>query len=97
MLDDLLQYHELPEDDDFVAGVMQGVQRQQRTRRLILAGTGLLGAVFGVAGAVLLSDDIGQLISQAMTGKDAIYTGLTILAGMGVMGWLLHDESSLSA
>jgi len=97
MLDDLLQYHELPEADGFVATVIQGVQRQQRTRRLILAGTGLLGAVFGVAGAVLLSDDIAQLVIQVMTGKDAIYTGLSILMSVGVMGWLLHDESSLSA
>lgn len=97
MLDDLLQYHEIPEADDFVAGVMQGVHRQQRTRRLILAATGFLGAVFGVAGAILLSDGIGQLISQAMTGKDAIYTGFAVLASVGVMAWLLHDESSLSA
>jgi hypothetical protein len=96
MLDDVLQYQERPEDDEFVASVMKGVQRQQRTRKLILAFTGVLGAGFGVAGAFLLLDDIGQLISQVMTGKDAIYTGFTILVSAVVMAWLLHDETGLS-
>jgi hypothetical protein len=96
MLDDVLQYQERPEDDEFVARVMRGVQRQQRTRKLILACTGVLGAVFGVAGAFLLSDDIGQLIRQVMTGKDAVYTGFAILVSAGVMAWLLHDETGLS-
>jgi len=35
MLDEILEYHEMPEDDNFVAGVIKGLRHQQRMRRLI--------------------------------------------------------------
>ena len=48
MLDEILEYHETPQDDDFVAGVIKSVQRQQRMRRIILTVTGVVGASFAI-------------------------------------------------
>ena len=40
MLDQLLEYKDEPQADEFVSKVMLGVKRQQRTRKLILCGYG---------------------------------------------------------
>ncbi len=93
MLDQLLEYHQTPEPDDFVAEVMRGIKRQQRTRKLILAGSGLVGAAFGVAGMLLLSDTISGLFSAVGGVPISVATMLTL----GLLGWLLHEEVGLTA
>jgi len=61
----LLQYTDEQSAEEFVAGVMQRVKREQRIRKAILLVSGIVGALFGLAGAVALSDSITQLFSSA--------------------------------
>lgn len=93
MLDQLLEYHETPEKDDFVADVMKHVQRQQRIRSLVLYGSGTVGAAFGVAGVMLLSEPVNRLLS----GMEAFPVSLGILGALALLGWLLHEDVGLSA
>jgi hypothetical protein len=90
MLDDILKYHETPEDDKFVAGVIKGVQRQQRMRRLILSATGLVGASFGAAGVLMISDGVNRLITDANVLPVSV-----ALVGLAVfLTWLFQDETT---
>lgn len=95
MLDDLLRYHQTPQADDFTAQVMQGVQRQaarqQRLRRAILWGSGVVGAAFGVAGAAQLSAPMAQFF--AATGP--LELGVGVLGALSLLAWLLHEEVGL--
>jgi ABC-type Fe3+-siderophore transport system permease subunit len=88
MLDEILEYHKTPEDSEFVAAVMKRVRRQQQLRRLILAATGLTGAVFGAMGVLMLSDSVGRLITEANVLPVSV-----ALVGVAVfMAWLFRDE-----
>jgi len=93
MFDNLLAYHESPEEGDFTAQVMRGVRRQQRLRRLILWGFGAVGAVFGAAGFVLLSEPLGQLFG----GGRHLEVSLAVMAAVALLGWLLHEETGLGS
>ncbi len=96
MLDELLEYHHTPEPDTFVADVMQGIARQQKVRKLILLGSGLVGGAFGVAGATLLSDSISNLLGQLASSDAAMPLGLAVMAAVALLGWLLQDETRMS-
>jgi len=96
MLDKLLEYHQAPETDTFVADVMKGIERQQKTRKLILAGSGVIGGAFGVLGASLLSDSIANLVTQLTAGDAAMPMGLAVMTAVAFIGWLLHDETRMS-
>ena len=88
MLDEILEYHETPEDDNFVAGVIKRVQHQQRMRRLILTVTGLGGASFGAVGMLMISDSISRLITDTnMLPASVAVVGLAVF-----MAWLFQDE-----
>ncbi len=88
MLDEILEYHETPEDDNFVAGVIKRVQHQQRMRRLILTVTGLVGASFGAVGMLMISDSINRLIPDTnVLPASVALVGLVVL-----MAWLFQDE-----
>jgi len=89
MLDKLLQYHETPPRDDFAQRVMQRVQRQQRLRRLILLGTGSVGAAFGATGVMLASDPLARLFEQFSVLPVSIGAALAI----GITVWLFQDEA----
>jgi len=91
MLDELLAYHDTPEPGDFTAQVMRGVRRQERLRRLILIGSGALGAAFGVAGAALLAEPLSRLLG----GFDSLQMGVAVMAALALLGWLLHEEAGL--
>lgn len=89
MLDELLQYHETPPRDDFAQRVMQRVQRQKRLRRLILLGTGSVGAVFGATGVMLASEPLARLFEQFSALPVSIGAALAI----GITVWLFQDEA----
>ena len=88
MLDEILEYHETPQNDDFVAGVIKRVQRQQRIRRLILAATGLVGASFGAVGMLMISDGISRLI----TDTNVLPASVAVVVLAAFMAWLFQDE-----
>jgi len=96
VLDELLEYHQTPAADTFVADVMKGIKRQQRLRQLILTGSSVIGGLFGVAGAMLLSDPVGQLITQFSVGDSVMSVGLALMSAVAFLGWLLHDETRMS-
>ena len=88
MLDEILKYHETPEDEYFVSDVMKGVEQQQRLRKLILTITGLTGAAFGAAGMLMISDSISQYI----TGTNVLPTSIALVGLTAFMVWLFQDE-----
>ena len=95
MLDELLKYHQTPASDTFVADVMKGIERQQKTRRLILLGSGVIGGLFGVASAVLLSGSIAGLVAQLAVGDAALPLGLAAMSVVAFLTWLLQDETRM--
>lgn len=90
MLDEILGYHQTPEDDDFVAGVMKRIQHQQRIRRLILAATGMVGASFGAVGLLMISDSINRLIADI----NVLPVSVALVGLVAFMAWLFQDEVS---
>ena len=88
MLDEMLKYHETPQDDNFVTGVLEGVQRQQRMRRLILSVTGVVGASFGAAGMLMISDSVNRLITDA----NVLPVSVALVGLVVFMAWLFQDE-----
>jgi hypothetical protein len=88
MLDEILEYHETPEDDNFVAGVVKRVRRQQRMRRLILTATGMVGAAFGATGVMMISDSISRLITDA----NVLPVSVALVGLAAFMAWLFQDE-----
>lgn len=91
MLDELLAYHQTPEQDDFVADVMRGIKRQQRIRKLILTATGLIGASFGAVGILKLSDSLGHIFSSA----NVLQLSTAAVLTLAFLTWLLHEEAEL--
>ena len=88
MLDEILEYHETPQDDNFVAGVLKRVRHQQRMRRLILTATGMVGASFGAVGILLISDSINRLI----TDTNVLPVSVTLVGLVALLAWLFQDE-----
>jgi len=91
----LLQYTDEQSAEEFVAGVMQRVKREQRIRKAILLVSGIVGALFGLAGAVALSDSITQLFTLSMSATSALPVSLAIIGVLLFLGWLLNDEMTL--
>ena len=91
----LLQYTDEQLAEEFVAGVMQRVKREQRIRKAILLVSGIVGALFGLAGAVALSDSITQLFTLSMSATSALPVSLAIIGVLLFLGWLLNDEMTL--
>jgi hypothetical protein len=88
MLDEMLRYHQTPEDDNFMAGVMKRVRQQQRIRRLILTATGMVGASFGAVGILMISDSINRLI----TDTNMLPASVALVGLVAFMAWLFQDE-----
>ena len=95
MLDQLLEYRDLPPSNGFVEAVMLRIKRQQRTRKLILLVSGLIGSLFGVTGAFLLSESISNLFTNALSTTSAMPVSLAIIGILGFLAWLLTDEINL--
>ena len=93
-LDRLLGYRETLPEDTFVLDVMHRVQRERRSRQVILAAFGLVGAVFGVAGALLLSEPLARFFTNLpLTGTmQAVLVGV---AAVAFYGWAMNEDISL--
>jgi hypothetical protein len=96
-LGQLLEYSEAPQAKAFVADVMQGVRREQRLRKVILWAFGLVGALFGLAGAMMLSDSITRLftVTIAMPATQTMQVVLFIVAAAAFYTWFMNDDLSL--
>lgn len=93
MLEDLLEYHQKPEDSAFVTKVMEGVERQKKVRRMVLATTGVVGAAFGAAGAILLSGPLAQAMGEA----NIVSVSTAVVAGLAFLAWIFQDEMSANS
>ena len=96
-LEDLLGYSEAPKSDVFVASVMRNVERQKKLRRIILWSFGLIGALFGLAGAVMLSGPIIRLFSfpASLPAIETMQIVLLVVAAAAFYAWFMNDDWSL--
>jgi formate-dependent nitrite reductase membrane component NrfD len=90
MFNEILKYHETPQDSDFVIEVMKRIQHQQRVRRLILTVTGIAGGAFGAYGVLKLSNSLGQLITEA----NVLPVSVALIGTAVFLAWLFRDEMS---
>jgi hypothetical protein len=98
-LEVLLEYGESPQPGAFVVDVMRGVRRERRTRRLILWAFGLVGALFGLAGAVMLSGSIARLFTFTlnMPAMETMQATLFIVGAAAFYLWIMNDDFSLGS
>ena len=90
MLEDLLEYHQTPEDGACGTAVMHRVRRQKRLRRLILVATGVTGAIFGAAGVLILSEPL----ARASADIQLMPASVALVGGVAFFAWLFQDETS---
>ena len=97
-LEALLEYTESPQPEAFTMNVMRSVRREQRTRRLILWAFGLVGALFGLAGAVMLSGSIARLFTFTITmpAMETMQVVLFIVAAVAFYTWFMNDDLPLN-
>jgi hypothetical protein len=98
-LEALLEYSESPQAGAFVVDVMRGVRSERRTRRLILWVFGLVGALFGLAGAVMLSGSIERLFTFTlnMPAMETMQATLFIVGAAAFYLWIMNDDFSLGS
>jgi hypothetical protein len=95
-LDALLAFREPLSADAFVLDVMHRVQRERRRRKWILLTFGVVGAGFGAAGALLLSDAISHFFtSLPLTGT--MQAVLIAVAAVAFYGWFMNEDISLDS
>ena len=98
-LEQLLAYPGIDADsgdeDRFVVDVMQKVRRERRKRQLILLVFGIIGALFGVFGAMLLSDSISRLFTEILPGMVIMQATLFISGMAALYVWFLGDDLPL--
>jgi len=98
-LEQLLAYNEAPQPEAFVLDVMRSVKREQRIRKLILWVFGLVGAVFGLAGAVMLSGSISRLFTFTveLPAMETMQVTLFIVGAAAFYLWFMNDDFSLDS
>lgn len=96
-LEQLLKYDEPPQPEAFVMNVMQRVRREQLMRKVILWIFGLIGAFFGIAGAVMLSGAISSLFtfSLSLPVMETMQASLFIAGAAAFYLWCMNDDFSL--
>jgi protein-S-isoprenylcysteine O-methyltransferase Ste14 len=96
-LENLLHYTEAPQAGVFVMDVMRRVRREQRTRRAILWAFGAVGALFGLAGAVMLTGPVSKLftISLVIPVMETMQATLLIVSAAAFYLWCMNDDLSL--
>lgn len=95
-LEQLLGHRETVAADDFVTDVMARVERYRRQRRVILWGTGLLGAVFGLLGASSLADPVARLFTD-LPATGTMQAVLLAVAMVAFYGWFMNEDMSLDS
>lgn len=98
-LENLLEYSESPQPETFTMDVMRRVQRERRTRKLILWAFGLVGALFGLAGAIMLSGSITRLFAFTVTMPvtETMQVVLFIVAAAAFYTWFMNDDLPLDS
>jgi uncharacterized membrane-anchored protein len=95
LLDQLLEYREVPQGDEFVLDVMHRVRREQASRKVILFVFGLIGALFGVAGAVLLSEPIARVLAN-LPAMGTTQVALFVVAAVAFYAWFMNEDIDLT-
>lgn len=98
-LERLLAYTGAPQPEAFVLDVMRSVKREQRFRKLILWVFGLVGAVFGLAGAVMLSGSISRLFTFTvdLPATETMQATLFVVGAAAFYLWFMNDDLSLDS
>jgi lipid-A-disaccharide synthase-like uncharacterized protein len=95
-LEEWLDYPEAPRPEAFVIDVMQAVRREQRMRQVILWAFGLVGGVFGLLGAIMLSDSFGRLLAviRGLPAMGTMQVALFIVGAAAFYIWFMNDDWS---
>jgi hypothetical protein len=95
-LEKLLAYPETGSGGDlFVVDVMKKVQAERRRRRLILALFGGIGALFGLAGAVMLSGSISHVFTELLPNRLLFQLPLFAAGAVAFYVWAMNDDLPL--
>jgi hypothetical protein len=94
-LDALLEFREDLRGDEFVLDVMHRVQQQNRSRKFILLLFGLIGAAFGLAGAVLLSEPLARVFAN-LPPMGTVQAALFVVAAVSFYGWIMNEDIDLT-
>jgi uncharacterized membrane-anchored protein len=95
LLDQLLEYGEEPQGDEFVLDVMHRVRREQGRRKVILFVFGLIGALFGLTGAVLLSEPIARALAN-LPAMGTTQVALFVVAAVATYAWFMNEDIDLT-
>ena len=95
LLDQLLEYHEQPQGDEFVLDVMHRVRREQGRRKVILFVFGLIVALFGLAGALLLSEPIARVLAN-LPAMGTTQVALFVVAAVAFYAWFMNEDIDLT-
>jgi len=96
-LEQLLEYTAAPQPEAFTLDVMRAVRREQRTRKIILWSFGLVGALFGLSGALMLTGPVNELLtfSLAMPAMQTMQATLFMVGAGAFYLWFMNDDFSL--
>ena len=95
LLDQLLEYGEEPQGDEFVLDVMHRMRREQGRRKVILFVFGLIGALFGLTGAVLLSEPIARALAN-LPAMGTTQVALFVVAAVATYAWFMNEDIDLT-
>ena len=93
--EELLKYTESPPADEFVTGVMRRVKREQDIRTTILVISGFIGSLFGILGAMMLSEPISSLLTFQVDMSSALPGIWSVLGVVVFLFLMVSDEVNL--
>lgn len=97
-LEKLLAYEDQELSDDlFVVDVMRQVQKQRRTRKWILFLFGSIGALFGLFGALMLSNDISRIFTEVLPATALMQIPLFAAGIAAFYIWFMNDDLTLNS
>ena len=76
---------------------MRKVRSERRARKLILAAFGGIGALFGVAGAAMLSDSISRVFIETIPAMTLAQLPLFAVGGIAFYLWFMNDDFALNS